>query len=453
LKAKSSKKVTKMKTNSWTALCLVLALAVSAYAADAGCGDGATNELPINTNEPKIFSQVENGYRQKIEGSEFDIIHMYGDYYQMGQAHGQLLKDEIPEFFTEFWNFLGETAWEGIAKSVPIVKILPIQKWFVKTLTQSILPKMLDLQYWLVEDYVPQYYKDEYKGIGEGAGVDPAAVMHFSMIPEIAQMACSMFGAWGPATKDSLNGGMVHIRALAWIVNAPMNKYARVLVYHPEGKDLGHAYTVWAWSGFVGAVTGFSSARMGISEKLHGASVYSRIGKPTTYVMRDVMNFETSVQGAVDTIFQSRRTNSCWLGIGDGKNFEIVQYHHLPPQIYDYANFTVRHAPMDHVMWLHGDNDQNHCYRYYSTKYYGKIEPEVLIRVFIPGNKTGPTHIAVFDYDNMVMYISHASPADASGHAIPAWAQPYTKIDLNAAFSLERPKKAEEDFSFLNFDI
>ena len=62
------------------------------------------------------------------------------------------------------------------------------------------------------EQYMPAYLIEEMEAIGEGVcstlgdGCNVTAmqeqVKRFNMFPELIQMACSAFGAWGPATPS-----------------------------------------------------------------------------------------------------------------------------------------------------------------------------------------------------------------------------------------------------------
>ena len=75
-----------------------------------------------------------------------------------------------------------------------------------------------------------------------------------------------MFGAWGPATQNSLNGTLLQLRALDFVPGASFNDGAQVTIYHPEDGQ-GHAFSVVGFPGLLGAFTGYSSANLGISEK------------------------------------------------------------------------------------------------------------------------------------------------------------------------------------------
>jgi hypothetical protein len=36
------------------------------------------------------------------------LLHVYGNMYQMGFAHGELLKDELNSFMIELWDYIEE---------------------------------------------------------------------------------------------------------------------------------------------------------------------------------------------------------------------------------------------------------------------------------------------------------------------------------------------------------
>lgn len=105
-----------------------------------------------------------------------------------------------------------------------------------------------------------------------------------------------MFGAWGPATAST--GKTMQLRALDWDIDGPFKDYSAgvcgaaavpttwrvaapgrpspqrhvslvpaVIVYHPaENAGLGHAFANVGFIGWIGALTGQSSAQLAISE-------------------------------------------------------------------------------------------------------------------------------------------------------------------------------------------
>ncbi len=117
-------------------------------------------------------------------------------------------------------------------------------------------------------------------------------------------------GAWDSAVTNG--NSLVQLRALDWDTDGPFQEYPTVLVYHPtEGGKLktkqtpfspgqpkhktktnaGHPFAAVTWAGLVGTITGFSSAEVGICEKvwIHYDGHDSRFGTPFTFVLRDIL--------------------------------------------------------------------------------------------------------------------------------------------------------------------
>jgi len=52
-----------------------------------------------------------------------------------------------------------------------------------------------------------------------GSGISNTRIHFFNLIPELTRAACSIYGTWGKAT---LNGNLLHTRALDWDDEAPI---------------------------------------------------------------------------------------------------------------------------------------------------------------------------------------------------------------------------------------
>ena len=110
------------------------------------------------------------------------------------------------------------------------------------------------------------------------------------MLPEYTRAGCSIFGAWGSAAK---NGERYHLRALDCEPRNPINKYPVMSFYHLNEKG-SHPFVNLGWAGFIGSLTGFGQFT-GIGEKVRKQKPVkqneTRIGKPWTYALRDVIQF------------------------------------------------------------------------------------------------------------------------------------------------------------------
>ena len=140
------------------------------------------------------------------------------------------------------------------------------------------------------------------------------------MIGELTRASCSMYGAWGDATE---NGKTLQLRALDWETAGPFQDFPQVTVYHPTS-DFGVPFANVGWTGFIGSVTGMSSEGIAISEigvtypdDTFGKE--SRIGTPFTFLLRDVMQFQKTLDAIKSFIESAKRTCYLILGFGDGK--------------------------------------------------------------------------------------------------------------------------------------
>ena len=66
--------------------------------------------------------------------------------------------------------------------------------------------------------YSGNYFFDEMKGLADSSGFDYEIIRRIHMIGELTKASCSMYGAWGDATKDSKN---LQMRALDWGTDGP----------------------------------------------------------------------------------------------------------------------------------------------------------------------------------------------------------------------------------------
>lgn len=229
---------------------------------------------------------------------------------QMGYAHGQMMQRELRQFFDDVFAYL-KTQVEPVVE-----KFLP--KWMASLVAEVGMDMALDLTADATRKYTGDYFFQEAQGLADGVGVPYSWVIRIHMIGELTKVrararelgggaparhvltpsacgllqgSCSMFGAWGNATR-SRNGKLLQLRSLDWDVNGPFVDYPAVIVYHPS--TLGHAFANVGFLGWIGSITGMSEAKLAISEI--GVSYpdpsfghESRFGIPFTFILRDIL--------------------------------------------------------------------------------------------------------------------------------------------------------------------
>ena len=108
--------------SGWQIACLcLLALAGPALLVDPSCG-GKPNTHDIVRDDPTFVTSVPNGKRYVV-GQGYDkinIVHVYGNPYDMGVAFGQLMKAELNALIPEYFAYLDQTI-EQALKILPAV--------------------------------------------------------------------------------------------------------------------------------------------------------------------------------------------------------------------------------------------------------------------------------------------------------------------------------------------
>lgn len=75
------------------------------------------NTHPIHEGNPTFERSVKNGkaFRAGPEGYEFWIVHVYGTPYEMGYAHGSMMKQEVQVMASSTWQYLEQQVEDGLS--------------------------------------------------------------------------------------------------------------------------------------------------------------------------------------------------------------------------------------------------------------------------------------------------------------------------------------------------
>jgi isopenicillin-N N-acyltransferase like protein len=139
------------------------------------------------------------------------------------------------------------------------------------------------------------------------------------------------------------------------------------------------------------------------------------------------------------------RTCSIFVGVGDQTNrFVAVGYSHETVNIYDNIDSPTwnGHPKLPDLVYIdkHVQPSSDPCMGSLMQKYYGTLDAEVAIRQVAAVFQTGDMHVAVYDYTKNFMYVSNASPANATGGGvIPAYDRPYVRLDMASLFAEPHP--------------
>jgi hypothetical protein len=360
----------------------------------------------------------------------------------MGFAQAKLYGGILPDFINNVWNFLKSEVEGALPPSLP--------PWLQNWIATMGLDAALDLTYDLSKAYTGPYFFEEMQGMADGSGVPYETILRVHMLAGLTQGKCSMFGAWEDALDPTSDTKLLQLRALDWDMDAPFRNQSSITVYHPES-DNGHSFVNVGFPGFIGGLTGMSSTQLAISEI--GVSYpdptfgkESRVGVPFIFTLRDILQFDLTVDDATNRLVNQKRTCDLILGVGDGKlgEFRGYQYSSSVLNVFDDENQmpynqTWHPRITDVVYW-----GMDWICPYFNTllseqitKYYGKITPALAIQNITSVEQSGDNHLAFYDLTMMQLYVSFAAPPNVGG-PVSAYDRQFTQLDINSLLNYQQ---------------
>jgi len=431
-------------------------VSLGAYCRGGPNPDAPLNLSPILDQEPTFVKEVENGrlYTVNTGNNDVTIAHVFGTPMEMGRAQGELLGDTINTFINGLFDYIIDEITHELNDFAPN---LPDD--FIEDVVQGGLDWAMDRTINITEPYTPDYFNQEIEGLARATGMSAHKLKQVHMFGEITKGACSMFGIWNEALASG--EGLLQGRTLDWDMNGPFRDYPHITVYHPA-EGWGNDFINLGWPGWIGSLTGMNDQLMGISEigasyADHTFGRESRHGIPFTYLLRDILQWDKSLDDTKMRVKTADRTCNLILGVGDGKINEMnsIRYSYSAADFFD--DKTLEPGPwcIEEVQpcdWMplienvvyHG-MDWN-CPTYTRrlseeiNKKWGNITPENAISDIIARTCTGDVHNAVYDLTQNDFYFAVASPHGADSSTKQAYKNSYYKLDADKLFAEERPQ-------------
>ena len=286
------------------------------------------------------------------------------------------------------------------------------------------------------------------------------------MFPELTKGHCSWFGAWDEATE---NGNTIQLRSLDWDVNGPFKNYPALTVYHP---DDGNDFVNIGFTGFVGAITGMNDQQMGISEigitypddsfgqGTQDTGPQKVKGTPFIFLLRDTLQFTSSLEDSVNHMTESERTCNLALMVGDGKldNTQTAGANGIEYSGEVLVNFKDDDLLPVNDTWHYQIEDTVYlgmdwlCPAYSQvlgdqlSKYHSQITPELTIQNILPTIQSGNLHIGLYDLTANHLYVSFCKKDDDSSSLEEddepqyAYERPFTKLYGSDLFNEDKPE-------------
>ena len=254
-------------------------------------GGGSTRRADIVLRKPRHFPRqeryVEHGALRWMQG--LPVLQLYGTAEERGFAHGQLIGEQIIDFF-EFYVL--EDGWRSARRYeeefAPFLEshfaYAPEYLEEVEAVVRGMEASGIDMTVqWLGRDFrrVDLLAVNAYI---ERRATQPSAP---------AGNGCSQFAFWGPATEGSdVDGGLIAGRNMDGEVDLRKVTVSHFLIFAVDPSEAGaRRWISTMWPGFVGTLSGINEEGLYSMENAGGTGPGPVVDKltPCTWVQRHIL--------------------------------------------------------------------------------------------------------------------------------------------------------------------
>ena len=400
-----------------------------------------------------LVEKTRNGSRSTVSvpgGTPFELVHLYGGTSERGFAYGWLMADRIDSMLTDLDIFyrdeIDSIPWEKLKLPPALQKAL---KGALKEAAPPVFKEALRWVYNQQKEFLAASASqplEEIAGMARGicarkarTNADDACsvadwetqLQIINELPELIRMTCSMFGAWGSATPG---GHLVQLRTLDFGAGPFVNQTVLVVHHPPQGE--GHIFAQVSFTGFVGAVTGFSD-HIALSEKVWETYDTPDVqpgtyqGIPVVGVIRDMLQFADSTEAALAIAEKSHRTWAVFLGVGDfqTQRFDALGYREKSVQVYSANNCSkvTGQAPIPDVAYIdkhpQPSRDSAKTLPALLQKYAAEsgLDAKTVAQNIPRLTQSGDVHVTVYDFGPKPTTYLAIGRIDANGTCESCW--------------------------------
>lgn len=205
------------------------------------------------------------------------VVDLEGTHHEIGLQHGRALRAEIGELFQGY-------VVEGLVQR---------EGWTIADLVA------VGRHY---EPFIPSRYVEEMRGIAAGAGVPYGHILVINTFADAVlgatPRACSAFAV-------QTRSGLVLGRNLDWTNFGIAHRYG--VVFRIAGGSSRRVMSI-AWPGMVGVVTAMNDAGLALALNMAYAGDLDTNAMPMLFRLREALDRQTSIQGAVEVLTGQPRT-------------------------------------------------------------------------------------------------------------------------------------------------
>ncbi len=253
----------------------------------------ATYGWGVPVPPPLVGSAVPKELRDRVQLVRgMPVVHVGGTPREMGRQAGRILRKQIRFLHKEY----------AVALMLRAIGQRNAEEWAKA-----------------VEPLIPERYREEMRGLAEGAGMAYEDVLLFNtMVDRFQAMVCSTVVASGEAAKD---GDVYFGRNLDFLGRGILHRATVVIVYEP--KDGTRLVSV-TWPGLIGVLSGMNEHGVaGATMMIHGSGT-ARPGVPYMLMYRDALANARKTSDVFDRIQKTRRTVPNNFMVADATGASVV---------------------------------------------------------------------------------------------------------------------------------
>jgi isopenicillin-N N-acyltransferase like protein len=355
------------------------------------------------------ISASAEGYRTALIDGErqIPVCVVKGAPYEMGKALGLLMKDEANAMVTRILAAAQMAGGDEFSDAA------------------------LDKVWNITAPHISPRFKEELRGVAEGAGLPLEVLQRMHTIPLVQEYSCSSVAVWGEATAL---GDLFLTRNLDWVMALRAHDFPCLVLYLP---DEGIPHVNVSFAGYIGSNTGFNAAGIALAEMGNSSGrdkPYDLDGYHFTMFFRDILYDAKTLEQALDVIRNAKRIKKYHYVIGSGKEGKGAKVVAHAPNLKIWRDNDPNDELAPNVMPNSVYEDEGRGAFPYLKKDYGKHTAQTIIDISkaIP-IKGGNVLDAVYNATTFEMWITYAQGETE------AYTLPYLHFNPRALLDFDAP--------------
>ena len=343
-----------------------------------------------------------DGYRTSVgEGADtIPVVVLAGTPFEMGQAMGALMKDEIGAFIPAYMEAAQS---EGELYS----------------------NESLDNAWDAVSKHTSPRYSEELRGLSEGSGVPFEMIRRAHMVPVVGTYSCSAVAVWGDAAHDR---HLYQIRNLDYDTRAHLQDFPMVAIYIPKE---GIAHMNVSFAGVIGVNTGMNAEGITLSEVGDSPDrdrPYNLDGEHFMSMFRSILYDAHNLDEAVRIVQNAKRIKKYHYIIGDGKIPRAVKMRAHAPELDIWSDNDPKDEQAPNILKnivYHAEERDPVAFAHLKTNS-GDYNMDAMIQLSkAVGTLNGNLLDAVYDATALECWVAYAN-----GEKECAYRRPYVRIKM-----------------------